>query len=45
MIDIIERPNLPDPKLPDLSDPEPIVYTVNYSTIYHPFDLDLFNPD
>jgi hypothetical protein len=44
MIDVIERldpecPKRPDPPDPDLPDPdlpdrEPIVYTVNYSTIY-----------
>ena len=45
MIDVIKRPDLPDPKLPNLSDPESIVYTVNYSTIYYLFDLDLFDPD
>ena len=44
-IDAIERldPERPDP--PDPPDPEPIVHTVNYSTIYHPFDPDLFDPD
>jgi hypothetical protein len=30
----------PDPEPPNLSDPEPIVHTVNHSTIYHPFDPD-----
>ena len=28
-----ERPNLPDSEPPD---PQPILHTVNYSTIYHP---------
>ena len=30
-IDAIEPPD------PDPPDPEPIVHTVNYSTIYHPY--------
>ena len=34
MIDVIE---IPDPERPDPPDPEPIVHTVNYSTIYHPY--------
>ena len=36
-IDAIEPP---DPEPPDPSEPEPIVHTINYSTIYHPFDPD-----
>ena len=36
-IDVIEPP---DPEPPDPPDPEPIAHTVNYSTIYHPFDPD-----
>ena len=34
-IDVIKPP---DPDLPDLSDPKPIVYAINYSTIYYLFD-------
>ena len=36
-IEAIEPPN---PEPPDLSDPEPIVHTINYSTTYHLFDPD-----
>ena len=45
MIDVIERPDLPDPEPPDSSDPEPIVHAVNYSTIYYPYNLDQPDPD
>ena len=44
-IDTIECPDPKRPDLPDLPDPESIVYTVNYSTIYHPFDPDPDQPD
>ena len=33
-IDAIEPPD------PNPSDSEPIVYTINYSTIYHPYNPD-----
>ena len=37
-----KRPNLPDSKLPDSEppNPEPILHTINYSTIYYPYNPD-----
>ena len=44
-IDAIEPPDPDPPDLPDQPDPEPIVHTVNYSTIYYLFDPDPDQPD
>ena len=42
MIDVIKTPN---PERPNPPDPEPIVYTVNYSTIYHQYNPNQPDPD